>query len=180
MTRAAIIGTAGRHNQHLRLSADVFERMCRKAAEFLAPDDDLQSGGAAWADHVAVVLFLAERARSLTLYLPAEFDLASARFVETSQDRFDCGRIANYYHDLFAVRTGWRPMVMIAEAVQVGAKIVVIPGFKERNIPVGECDRLLAFSFGRDPRWPEDGGSRHCWNNSTASQRLHFPIDLLR
>ena len=178
MTRVAVIGTAGRHDQHLQLSANIFERMCRKAAEFVGPEDDLQSGGAAWADHVAVVLFLAERARSLTLYLPAEFDLVSARFVEVSRDRLDCGRIANRYHDLFAWRTGWRPMTMIAEAAQRGAKLVVIPGFKERNFPVGDCDRLIAFTFGSGV-WPEDGGTRHCWNNSTARQRLHFPINLL-
>lgn len=178
MTRAAIIGTAGRHNQHLRLSADIFERMCRKAAEFVAPDDDLQSGGAAWADHVAVVLFLAERARSLTLYLPCEFDLASVRFVEASRDRLDGGRIANHYHDLFATRTGWRPMVMIAEAARRGAELVVVPGFRNRNIPVGDCDRLIAFTFGAGV-WPDGNGTRHCWNNSTASQRLHFPIDSL-
>lgn len=177
--RVAIIGTAGRHNQHLRLSADIFERMCRRAAELVTPGDDLQSGGAAWADHVAVVLFLAGRARGLTLHLPCEFDLRSARFVEVSRDRFDCGRIANHYHDLFAARTGWRPMVMIAEAARMGAKIVVVPGFKDRNIPVGDCDRLIAFTFGRGS-FPEDGGTRHCWNNSTASQRLHLPIDSLR
>lgn len=152
--------------------------MCRKAAEFVDPEDDLQSGGAAWADHVAVVLFLAGRARSLTLYLPAEFDLASARFVETSRDRFDCGRIANHYHDLFTMRTGWRSMIMIAEAVRTGAKLVVVPGFRNRNIPVGDCDWLLAFTFER-AGFP-GGGTRHCWNNSTARQRLHIPIDSLR
>lgn len=179
MTRAAIIGTAGRHSQHLRLSADIFERMCRKAAELVTPGDDLQSGGAAWADHVAVVLFLAGRACSLTLYLPCEFDLRSARFVEASQDRLDPGRIINYYHDLFTMRAGWRSMVMIAEAVRAGAKLVVVPGFRNRNIPVGDCDWLLAFTFER-ARFPGGNGTRHCWNNSTARQRLHIPIDSLR
>lgn len=173
--RVAIIGTAGRHNQHLRLSADTFERMCRKAAELVTPDCDLQSGGAAWADHVAVVLFLAGRARSLTLYLPCEFDLRSARFVENARD----GCTSNYYHDLFARRTGWRSMAMISEAARLGAEIVVVPGFKSRNIPVGDCDRLVAFTFGKGSL-PEDGGTRHCWDRSTAPDKIHTPIDSLR
>jgi hypothetical protein len=70
-------------------------------------------------------------------------------------------------------------MVMIAEAVRAGAKLVVVPGFRNRNIPVGDCDWLLAFTFESGP-FPGGGGTRHCWNNSTAQQRLHIPIDSLR
>lgn len=159
----------------MRLSSDIFAKMCDRVAEFVSEDDDLQSGGAAWADHVAVMLHLAGIGRKLTLHLPARFDVTSARFEEKPGD-LDPGSIANYYHDLFAARTGFRPLAAIGLAIRGGAKVTVSPGFKARNLLVGDCDRLIAFTFGPDRRWPQDGGTRHCWSNSSARTKLHFPI----
>lgn len=176
MTRVAIIGTAGRKGADRKLSAELFGRMCDRSTEFVDPNDDLVSGGAAWADHVAVVLFLAGRARSLMLHLPAPFDVTAARFEELSEP----GRIANYYHDLFDFRTGWKARRAIVAAIAAGATITVSDGFRARNFLVGEVERLIAFTFSPDPRWPEGSGTRHTWNHSSARLKLHVPIDSLR
>src|SRR5690606_1280513 len=87
-TTIAIIGTAGRGDDAAKLGPALFAAMVRDAAERVAafPDPRLVSGGAAWADHVAVKLFLEGKVAGLTLHLPAEF--RNGRFVETG-DRYD-------------------------------------------------------------------------------------------
>lgn len=58
------------------------------------------------------------------------------------------------------------------------SSLVVVPGFKQRNIPVGQCDKLIALTFGVGCV-PKDGGTKHCWDNSTAQERIHIPIGSL-
>lgn len=72
----AIIGTCGR-TQGDRLEPEIFDFMCRKArttiTDTLGLDPsivELVSGGAAWADHVAVQLSNEEIVPNLTLHLP--------------------------------------------------------------------------------------------------------------
>lgn len=172
--RVAVIGTAGRKGDADQLSWELYQRMVHATARHVSLEDDLQSGGAAYSDHIAVLLYLAGCARSLTLYLPERFDLHRACFggPEHSGD----GSVANYYHRSFSRRIGVpNTMENIRDAVTKGAQIVVVPGFKARNIPVGECDKLVAFTFGRGDR-PRDGGTLHTWEHSTAGTKIHIPI----
>lgn len=136
-------------------------------------EDDLQSGGAAYADHLAVLLFLDGRVRSLTLYLPEHFDFERCRFLERGSR--SCGLISNYYHDRFSAVMGVRTMDHLREVRDAGARIVVVPGFLQRNIPVGQCERLIALTFGKGAQ-PEDGGTKHCWSHSSAVEKVHISL----
>lgn len=171
--RVALIGTAGRRSDQARLSLALYARMLARARSYVFAEDHLQSGGAAWADHLAVLLYLDGAARSLTLYLPEHFDLAAGRFLERGPK--SCGAIANYYHRLFSQRIGTDSLDHICCAADAGARLVVVPGFHERNLPVGRCDRLVAFTFG-EGHGPADGGTKHCWDHSTAPEKVHVPL----
>ena len=54
--KIAIIGTAGR-DKNYPLSAKHWDFMCNMVSAELDADDHLISGGAAWADHVAIWAF---------------------------------------------------------------------------------------------------------------------------
>jgi len=129
---------------------------------------DVQSGGAAWADHVAVSLFLAKQADSLTLYLPAPLDDG-----ETFLPTYD-GRI-NYYHSIFSKAMGASTIDGIQRAIKLGARVEIVEGFHNRNLPVGKCDVLIASTFGEGDQ-PKDGGTSHTWTNSPAPIKIHVPI----
>lgn len=168
--------------------------MLHCARDFVSPGDDLVSGGAAVSDHLAVLLFLDGAARSLTLYLPEHFDLESRRFLERGQR--SCGAISNYYHRRFSERlhqsltderlepetgrnqsnmSAYNSLCHIRIAADFGARLVVVPGFFQRNIPVGRVDRLVAFTFGSGDA-PADGGTAHTWRHSTATEKIHVSI----
>ena len=114
MNTIAIIGTAGRGADLNRLTSDIFLRMyntTQKIIEEIVPTKDvcdfkLVSGGAAWADHLAVTIFLAGTAPKLCLYLPCEFDMANCCFVDdgTIDWRTNPGGTANCYHKKFSDR----------------------------------------------------------------------------
>jgi hypothetical protein len=63
MTTISIIGTAGRGEDGDRLNLDVYTKMYRKAKQLVdeiepvVENQHLVSGGAAYADHLAVLLF---------------------------------------------------------------------------------------------------------------------------
>lgn len=197
----AIIGTAGRKDDGPRLSAELFQKMTADAAARIATmrqsnpgsDTALISGGAAWADHVAVRLYLDGNAKRLTLFLPAE--LQHGRFVERPTfDRFDTGRTANYYHRLFKEKTGIDGLKEIEAAIAKGAVADTSqPGFKERNTLVArKANHLLAYTFGpgREITHPghvyaetaglRNGGTADTWNKAIqAISKTHIPLDAL-
>ena len=78
----------------------------------------LVSGGAAWADHVAVTLALDGTVdpAALTLHLPAAFE--DGRFDADTRD----GGTANHYHRLFYARSGIDGLAEIAEVLRRGAR----------------------------------------------------------
>lgn len=183
MMRVGIIGTAGRKEDAPKMTAQLYTRMCEKAAktinEFATGDDPvhLVSGGAAWADHVAVTIFLDQRLVScsgLTLYLPATFDRVSARFV--GADFKSPGAVANYYHRLFSAKLGRDTGKEISDAITRGATVVdTFNGFFARNLAVGNVDYLLAFTWGSGGS-PKPGGTKHTWDNSSAKEKLHISL----
>lgn len=65
----AIIGTAGRGTDAAKLSGPLYDAMYRRTLDAMKAWGvrDLVSGGAAWADHLAVRAFLEGEAGSLRL-----------------------------------------------------------------------------------------------------------------
>lgn len=137
----AVIGTAGRKLDADRLTNYHWTAM-QSAAEKVVELESvthLVSGGAAWADHVAVELH-SKLGLPLSLYLPAH-----------TKDL----EIAAYYHRKFSKKVGndtWSEVLRLPY-VKKG-------GFKDRNTLVAtEADVFLAMTFG-NKRAVADGGTK--------------------
>jgi hypothetical protein len=167
----AIIGTAGRKEDAPKLSKDSFGAMCIVAKELLAQlkgnnyeITHLVSGGAAWADHVAVKLFLNKEVKNLRLYIPCQFDNGSF-FDGYSRikgggvsDKFLPGQTLNYYHGKFQKKTGINSLTEIQLAIHEGAEVLPCKGgFHGRNAMVAKSDILLAMTFGNENVVKEGG-----------------------
>ena len=138
----------------------------------------LFSGGAAWADHIAVSLYLLVRAETLHLSLPAEF--INGKFTEQENYKSP-GNIANYYHKLFSQKMGGNTLAGIKIALEQGATSKVFSnGFKARNLEIAKkgSDLLIAFTWGEGDT-PKSGGTSHTWNASKAKKRIHVPLGTL-
>jgi len=199
----AIIGSAGRNEDGARFASDADRPPAKYVAEMLraareAVDKtgatELVSGGAAWADHIAVMLFLEEPERfTLRLELPAELTEeknGERRYVDTGVRNFKTnpGGTANYYHELFQsafskARAGWSPFKDIATAARhANCTIRVTPGLHARNEKVAMADHCLAMTFG-DGAQLKDGGTAHTMGLFTGRNDhgwgYHFDLNTL-
>ena len=155
MIRVAIIGTAGRkeHSQYMscRLYAEMLKESHRIITEELKLDPtslQLVSGGAAWADFVAVDLFNEQHYAALKLYLPPESFTSAKR-----------------YHAEFSRITQKNSLKDIQYAVQSGAECITCESVWPRNTRIAEdCDHLIALSFGKNE--PETAGTLFTWNKT--------------
>jgi hypothetical protein len=205
----SIIGTAGRKEDGAKLNKEVFLTMCDTARRVitvdwkLAPEKvRLVSGGSAWADHVAVRLYLdsvfshcfgddcaAPAFGGLTLYLPCALDRSKAkapRAVDTGSAQWQTnpGRVLNQLHAVFAKELGSdaSPYADMIAAEALGAKLdCSAAGFHKRNSLVARSDYLLAFTWGTDSKQPKDGGTLDTWNKSKAMKNKrvimrHIPL----
>lgn len=193
ITTLSIIGTAGRGDDYARLDRAVYDRMAdvaRSAVRRLAgegPLPALVSGGAAWADHLAVRLALegVVEPNRLTLHLPAPF--VGRAFDEAVKD----GGTSNYYHRRFSQKTGVKSLDEVAAVIAAGATVTTSAGFFARNVRVAGSDALLAFTFGGGQAWGitaggptttareaglKDGGTAHTWDRSRSSVKLHVSL----
>lgn len=170
--KLGIIGTAGRKEDGDRLNGNsgywrTMLAISQAVVTILKPTE-LVSGGAAYADHVAIKFFLTAEANisRLTLHLPAE--LEKGKFKE-GFDKFDAGRTANYYHSIFSRNEGFDSLAEIYEAINQTAEVHVNPsGFKARNTDVANSvDALLAFTFGSGEEL-KDSGTSDTWNKFLA------------
>ncbi|GJD90717.1 hypothetical protein BHAOGJBA_4259 [Methylobacterium hispanicum] len=189
----AVIGTAGRGTDADRLSVGLYDAMYARAVETMRDWGirALVSGGAAWADHLAVRAFLEGEAASLRLFLPARFE--HGRFGGSAPN--DVARTANRYHDAFSRAVGVDTLAQLAEAIDRGAAASVHPGFKTRNIEVAYvATHMIAYTFGagREPASVKesddgfasafeaglkDGGTAHCWSRATrADAKMHVDL----
>lgn len=167
MITIGIIGTAGRKDDYNRLNKEKYYGMMAATQEIIKDitsyreDKDVHvvSGGAAFADHLAVLSFLGGFAKGLTLHLPASFDISKNKY-ESTKD----GDIANYYHKRFSSMIFGTPddsLLQIKQAITQGAKVVVWDGFKRRNLEVArDSTYLIALTFGNGAMI-KDGGTAH-------------------
>ena len=158
-TKLAIIGTAGRKEDQAMLTAAHYTRMVDAVVKFMGHVNidpqmlHLYSGGAAWADHLAVTLTLMGVVpySNLTIFLPAI--LEADGFVGANEYLEKVAGTANYYHRLFFQKTGHNGIQDLLTVREKGA--VMDPGksgFKTRNTQVARAldddGTLLAFTFG--------------------------------
>jgi hypothetical protein len=162
----AIVGTAGRKEDAKRLTRKHFEAMCLVASGLLEqineinyPITHLVSGGAAWADHVAVKLFLDKKVSNLRLYIPAEWE--DGKFHDTGErdPHKNPGGTANYFHKQFQQNAAINGLSDIQIAKAHGAELYCCKGgFHGRNAMVAKSDFILACTFG-DGHMVKEGGT---------------------
>lgn len=177
MTKIAIIGTAGR-DKTKPMNIHLWQWMLRHAIDNVPRGAHLVSGGAAWADHLAVWLFLNGYARELTLHLPAPFRNSLFRGPSKSSSS-----AANWYHEKFSEATGLHSLMDITMAIGDEDCSVTMEdthngfsGMFARNAKVAQADEMFAYTFGQGDA-PEDGGTRHTWD-LCAGKRVHIALPL--
>ncbi|KAL6041651.1 DprA-like DNA processing chain A [Balamuthia mandrillaris] len=192
-TKVGIIGTAGRGADAARLHKDLFDAMVYQAIHLIEEEFKLEwervhlvSGGAAWADHVAVTLWnmgkcLEKRQPSkLTVYMPCPWDFKQQRYHDDGRVdwRSNPGGTSNYYHRLFSQKLQCNTLAGIHQAASSGAVLDSShKGLFQRNTAVAaNVDCLIAFTF-----LPfSDGGTKHTWDSCPSSVRkVHVPLDTL-
>jgi hypothetical protein len=173
----AIIGTAGRKDDGKALNRAVWDNMVADARAKVLPGDTLISGGAAWADHVAVRLFLDGAVAGLRLRLPAPFD--GTKFEGAYGNS---GGAANYYHGLFSQKIGENTLAQVKEAIDKGAEVTYEPAssgygaMNARNTKVAaEASSVIAYTF-KAGAVPKDGGTLDTWKKSQAAEKTHVDL----
>lgn len=166
--KVAVVGQSGSKECQPRLRADMFTFMVDTLMEMkgLCQTDTLLSGGAAWADHAAVVLFNKRRVKDLHLYLPCEWDDKAKRFADNGHYSYSSnpGKLANHLHMLFSEKCRRDSLRDIQRALDDGATYEVHDGFRSRNRELARnCDRMVCFTQSPVDR-PISGGSFHVWN----------------
>jgi len=201
--KIAIIGTAGRKDDGPRMSRELYEKMTEDASGQVAtimlncacdghnPHIPLEgglhliSGGAAWADHIAVSLYLMDLADSLTLYFPCYWHVNGFDHCWKTPSRtghFSANRSATItiaLHRQFSERVGHNTQHDIQKAIDKGAAYHEITGgFHARNLLVGKVDALVAYTWA-DGDTPKPGGTKHAWDNSPAPIKIHRSLSEL-
>ncbi len=182
--KIAIIGTAGRNEDETRLNRDMFHQMVAQVGKIKSlSETTLVSGGAAWADHVAVVTFLLGACASLELHIPCLWDAGNRQYHDTGvRDwKTNPGGTSNYYHRKFSTAMGMGEnysLLQIDEAISDGAKASVGKGFFDRNTAVAGADALVAMTFGNEGR-VADGGTRDTFEKYIKSGKtMAYHLDL--
>lgn len=183
MLRIAIIGTAGRGSDSDRLLGSDFIRMVGIARDIIptiTKDSCLVSGGAAWADHIAVRLFTEDTNRKLELHIPSAFECKTGKYIDTGQVNSlkNPGGISNYYHKKFSNKCSIDSLTELNNAIQcVGATIGT--GFHERNTRVAKVDAVIAFTFGQEAKL-KNGGTSNTFEKylKRCTKNISYHVDL--
>ena len=187
----AVIGTAGRDTYDgakvdgSRIQPEDFAAMKAHVVSKITPEVVLVSGGAAWADHVAVQLFLEGKVSGLILHLPAEINPKTGMFYDGGYG--SVGYTANRLHRAFAKKMDMSSdratLEEISKAIEMGATVTYGDGeapssvgwgeeseFKKRNSKVAADTTAGVFAFTFDPKTgksgmtePGDGGTKDTW-----------------
>src|SRR3990167_2442724 len=181
MVRISVIGTAGRKPDNL--TKELFNKMidrCREEIDSLGyehEDITLISGGAAWADHLAVTLWLLDQDyNELILYIPCDWNGAEQKYADSgaSDWRVNPGKAANYYHRLFSGIIGSDSLQQITMAKESGCTLDTSAfGFFNRNSKVADTDVMIAFTWSKTGQ-PNDGGTLDTWKKANPScKKIH-------
>lgn len=178
--RIAIVGFAGGHlpADAPVLTAAHFRAMVQRAeqiiGELVGPSWDgvqLVSGGAAWADHVAVRLHLDRPETKLMVWAPC-FMRQDGRFYGKTGP----GSLTNRLHEQFSRATGvdsFADLSRVRNSVDMRSA-----GFHDRNERIADsCDHMIAFSWAPGEA-PTEGGTRHVWSLCRA-RKIHVPMGSL-
>ena len=182
----AIIGTAGRSSSQLAaLNTVVFDEMTNLAMGQIREwgfenlsQVILVSGGSAWADHVAVRLFLdrIEEWGGLQLFLPCRFSPDTKQFDSTA-----CGKSLNRYHEQQSSKMNRCSRQDLAAAIALGAQVETIrKGFKGRNTAVAnQADYMIALTFSSSADAPDHNsrGTLDTWSKCHGVKK-HFSLQL--
>jgi len=161
----SIVGTAGRGQDYDKLNLVIYNEMYRIADKLLDYINNsspikltmLVSGGAAFADHLAVRLYLNNRIPNLRLYLPCDYE--DGKFIDNYSDFGTVADTANWYHSQFEKETKQNSIKEIQKAIEKGADVTVVHGFKNRNTNVSMSNYILAMTFG-EKETLKDGGTK--------------------
>lgn len=169
MMKVAIVGMAGRDKTMYKLlTKQLFESMVQRVADRLPTTTNnvvLISGGAAWADHVAVTLFLRGKVHGLELCLPCEWNSIKSEFHDNGKKdwRVNPGRTANQYHRKFSSVIGRSSLQELQIAGDKGASFNVYNGFHQRNgVIADKCDKTISLTWASGNA-PTSGGSLDQW-----------------
>lgn len=173
-TTVSIIGTSGRKEDGPKMALPIYLSMIKTTMRVITETWRLDprkiilvSGGAPWADHVAVHLFLEGFAPCLRLYLAAKW--LKSEFGSSYE-----GKTLNKYHQEFCLKTGIDSFSQLEQARLKGAQVEIIPGFHNRNAPVAHSHYMLAFTWGAG-NIPKPGGTADTWRQSN-SIKLHVSL----
>ena len=169
----SIIGSAGRKGLLYKFKRDIYDKMMKECKEIVdevrqvneTEDITLVSGGAAFADHLAVDLYLEGYVNKLVLHLPCDWDYENKQYVSTGEQdwRTNPGGTSNYCHNQFSARFDKNSLEEIHRAIEKGAVInSKNKGFHNRNNLVAKSDYILAFSTGNNE--PDTSGTKYTWN----------------
>jgi len=206
MPTVGIVGTAGRLDDTEKMSKELFESMVERAAQIIEhefhldwKDIDLVSGGAAWSDHIAVVLYLRKHPKSCKLFVPAAWNNknpADPHYQEGTVDVYgiDAGKNMNMYHRQFSAKIGYDSMEEIEMARksnggasgdgETGGVNFAIDSshrsFGGRNSAIATAyEFLIAFSWG-DGAEPKEGGTLDTWNKCKSGRKVHVRVASLQ
>lgn len=185
-----IIGTAGRGANEHKLDTNIFDRMVEVVSKVKTLESaTLISGGAAWADHVAVVTFLLKRCKGLVIHMPCEWNAAKSEFTDSGERdwRTNPGGTSNHYHRQFSRKLCTNAELSLNQihlAIRQGANATAGAGFFERNTEIAkESDAIIAFTFGNGARIA-DGGTRDTFKKfkklKPNAMAMHFNLTEMR
>ena len=178
----AVIGSAGRGGDRRLVEPAIWSAMSERlvsAVAILRPAA-LVSGGAAFADHLAVKAFLVGLVDDLVLHSPA-------RIGPDGFEGHPDARTANEHHARFGDALGFDPIEDILEAGRRGAVFEIHPGYAARNVHVARADAVIAFTAGGLGRETVGGSAREAglkrggtfrtWDMARTPHKVH--VDLL-
>lgn len=190
--RVAIIGSAGREaSEAKQMTPELFALMKECALKIMHDvfkltnhkDIELVSGGSAFADHVAVALWLEQKDfAKLRLYLPCNFwkRQRTPQFADSHLSwKENPGGALNHYHHQFSKACKCDSLKELDQAmVQFWVNTEESPGFHARNSEVARnCDYLIAFTFGESTLYPKSAGTWDTWKKATSRvQKIHVPL----
>lgn len=193
VTRVAIVGTAGRGADGCKMTPRLYTSMVNTAQRIISNRFGLQtqqvvlvSGGAAWADHVAVKLWLEHLGdfHGLRLHLPCAFvhDSDSPHAYDSGINDWQTnpGRTMNLLHKRFSQTIRSNSLMDLHVVAALGAELdSSVHGFHARNTVVAQSEYLIAFTWGVSAAVPKDGGTLDTWNKCRGT-RVHIPLDTLQ